>query len=189
MSLRLSQRVPQPPELWAILAQVLVLAALGLGLQFVLRTTGGTVFLFTALAPFLIVASMAIVAWLAIDTFRKRHHLFHREVFRPGQVVFREGDAAACAYFIERGEVEVSRLHEGQDKVLARLGAGDFFGEVGLLSDGAGRNATVRALTETQVAVVGKENFLRMLFTIPSVREDILSAAHTRVRSDSAHSG
>lgn len=185
----LRQRMAQRSDIWAILGQVLVLAALGLGLHFVLRTTGGTVFLFTALAPLLILAAMAIVAWLAIEAFRKRHHLFHRQVFKPGQVVFREGDAAACAYFIECGEVEVSRLHDGQDKVLARLGVGDYFGELSLLSDDPRRGATVRALTETHVAVVGKENFLRMLFTIPSVREDVLSTAHTRVRSDSALSG
>ncbi len=189
MSPRLNERLAQRSEVWAILAQVLVLAALGLGLHFVLRTTGGTVFLFTALAPVLIMAAVAIVAWLAIEAFRKRHHLFHRQVFQPGQVVFREGDTAACAYFIECGEVEVSRLHDGQDKVLARLGIGDYFGELSLLSDDPRRGATVRALTETQVAVVGKENFLHMLFTIPSVRDDILRTAHTRVHDDAARSG
>lgn len=170
-------------ELRAILAQVLVLVALGLGLRFVVRTTGGTVFLFTVLAPLLIVVSMAIVGWLALDAFRSRHRMLHRDVFPPGQVVFREGDAAHCAYFIEKGEVEVTRRHDGQEQVLARLSVGDFFGELSLLSDDPRRGATVRALTETQVAVVGKENFLRMIFAIPSVREDVLNTATQRMQS------
>jgi CRP-like cAMP-binding protein len=167
-------------EQWAILAQMLVLIALGLGLQFVLWTTGGTLFLFSAVAPLLILVSIAIVAGLAIASFRKRHSVFHYQVFQQGQAVFREGDPADCAYFIERGEVEVSRLQDGREEVLARLGVGDYFGEMGLLADQK-RNATVRATTETRVAVAGKENFLRMVFAVAPVRENILATAHRRV--------
>jgi CRP-like cAMP-binding protein len=175
-------RVKLRPESLAMLAQMLVLVALSLGLQFIVWTTGGTLFLFSAVAPLLIFAAIAIVVGLAIGDLRRRHRMFQHEVFQAGQIVFREGDPAGCAYFIERGEVEVSRLRNGHDEPVARLGVGDYFGEMSLLSDQPGRNATVRALAETQVATVGKENFLRMVFSVASVRENILETAHRRIR-------
>lgn len=170
-------------ELWAVLAQVLVLAALGLGFQFVFWTTGGTLFLFSTAAPLLILISIVIVAWLALADFRRRHSVFEFRTFPAGEVVYREGDPADCVYFIEKGEVEVSRFRYGQKRSIARLGPGGYFGEMSLLSDQPNRSATVLAITETRAAAVGKENFLRMIFTVPSVRDSILQTAHTRVTS------
>jgi Cyclic nucleotide-binding domain len=186
---RFGQRWNIRSEVWAILAQLLVLVALALGLQFVVRTTGGTLFLFSAVAPLLILVSIAIVVGLAIGDWRKRHSMLQYQVFQPGQIVFREGDAAGCAYFIDRGEVEVSRMmHNGRDEPVARLGVGDYFGEMSLLSDRTTRSATVRALVETRVAVVGRENFLRMVFTVSSFRENVLNTAHRRVTGETGNS-
>jgi hypothetical protein len=175
----LGQRVHLRAEAWVIFAQLLVLGALLLGLQFAIRTTGGTLFLFSTIAPLLVLASISIVVAHAILTFRARHRIFDFEMLQPGQIVFREGDPSGCAYFIQQGEVEVLRDLEGHEQVLARLGVGEYFGEMGLLSDRP-RNATIRALAETRVAVVGKQNFLNMLFAVPSVREDILNTAYQR---------
>ena len=54
------------------------------------------------------------------------------------------------------------RSELGQDRVIATLGKDQYFGEMALLSN-APRNATVRALKETRVAALGKENFVRLL--------------------------
>jgi CRP-like cAMP-binding protein len=185
----LHQRWNQRPELWAIFAQLLALMALALGLQFVVRTTGGTLFLFSAVAPLLIMVSVAIVVGLAIGSLRKRHSMFRYQDFQPAETIFQEGDPASCAYFIHRGEVEVSRIHNGREETVARLGVGDYFGEMSLLSDRTTRSATVRALAETRVAVVGRENFLRMFFTVASFRENILNTAYRRGRRETASSG
>ena len=48
---------------------------------------------------------------------------------RPGDVLYRAGDAAACAYVVVDGEVELL----AHDAVLARLGPGDVCGLLGLL--------------------------------------------------------
>ncbi len=164
---------------WLIVAQILVLIALTLGFPFLLHTTGGTLFLFSSLAPLLVFVSIAIVLWVAIDTFRKRHSLFSLESYESDQVIIRQGEPGDYAYFIQSGEVEVVQETDGEQVVLRTLHAGDYFGEMALLS-GQPRTASVRALTPTKVAVLGKQNFLTMLQMIPSTRKDILTTVQER---------
>jgi CRP-like cAMP-binding protein len=63
-----------------------------------------------------------------------------RQTLPPSEVVFKQGDAADCFYFVDRGRVIVSV--EGQAKT--EIGAGDFFGETALMR-GELRNATISA--------------------------------------------
>ncbi len=170
----------RPGTRWSLVgAQILVLIALALGFPFLLRTTGGSLFLFSSLAPLLVFVSIGIVLWVAIDSFRKRHRLFTSESYDQGQVIIRQGEPGDCAYFIQSGEVEVLQESDGDQVVLRILHAGDYFGEMALLS-GQPRTASVRALTPTKVAVLGKQNFLTMLQMIPSTREDILTTVQER---------
>src|SRR5262249_30543202 len=57
--------------------------------------------------------------------------------FEPGDIVFHEGDLGDNVYVIRAGECEVSR----DGAVLAVLVAGEYFGEMALISDKT-RNAT-----------------------------------------------
>lgn len=173
------QGLYDPPRLRVIFAQLLVLVALSLGLQFALETTGGTVFLFSTIAPLLVFVSLLVVIWHGIAAFRRRHSLFEYQSFLPGQVVFSEGDHGDCAYYIQTGAVEILRGQPVENRQIARLGPGDYFGEVSLLTDQP-RNATVRALAETRVAVLGKENFLNLFFNVASARDDILGTVQRR---------
>ena len=169
-----------PRDLILIGAQVLVLLALALGLQFVLKTTGGTLFVFASIAPLLVAVSIAAVAAVAIHIFRRSHSLFNLAAFEAGQIIFRKGDIGDCAYFIQDGEVEV--LDEGEagiQSVIATLSTGQYFGEMSLLSD-APRSATLRARTTTKLSVIGKSNFLMMLNVIHNVREDVSKTIEER---------
>jgi CRP-like cAMP-binding protein len=166
-------------------AQVLALLTLIFGLMFLLDTTAGSVFLFSTLSPLLIVISMLILIGVAIQEFRKRHSLFQVQICGPGKIIFREGDPGECAYFIQSGEVEVLRHRKGGNNVVARLSAGQYFGEMALLAD-ATRNATIRTVTETRLAVLGKKNFLTMVSTIPVVREDLMKTIQERAMKQGA---
>jgi hypothetical protein len=166
-------------ERWLIGAQLLALVALACVLLFLTNTTGGTVFLFSLLAPLLVLAASAIVLGVAIARFRKRHSLFEFETVAPGQIIFREGDTGDCAYFIQDGEVEVVCNNTGTEAVVARLGPGQYFGEMALLSNQP-RNATVRTVTATKLALIGKRNFITMLGVLPSARREILRTVQQR---------
>ena len=93
-----------------------------------------------------------------------------REYFEPGQVVFREGDRGDWLYVVTEGEVEVLKAVPGRGEApLRRLGVGECFGEIALVSD-TPRSATVRAVSATNVLALDREAFQAMFATMPPLR-------------------
>jgi CRP-like cAMP-binding protein len=75
--------------------------------------------------------------------------------YQPGAIIIREGDSAEYFYIITQGEVEVLRQHPGEpETVVATLGSGRFFGELGLLRGGKRFNTVRAAATSTPVQVI-----------------------------------
>ena len=181
--------MPSPSRLvrsMIVTALSLTALALLLELLFVIHTTGGTVFLFSTLAPALVLVAIGLAGVAVVIEFRRAHRLFTTERFDAGQIVFRQGDSGDCAYFIRAGEVEV--VDESTGDVLARLRSGQYFGEMALIAE-APRNATVRAVTRVELAELGKRNFIDMMKLLPVTEESILSTVRARAlsrdRSDS----
>jgi len=63
--------------------------------------------------------------------------ILHHRTFRTGERIFTQGEVGSAMFIIQRGQVDiVEEGEEGQpSQLLQRLGAGDFFGELALLSD------------------------------------------------------
>jgi voltage-gated potassium channel len=74
--------------------------------------------------------------------------LLRAQVAHAGEIIVREGEQAHSMYFIAAGEVEIVL---GKEKL--RLGTGQFFGEVAVLSRSR-RSGTVRAITRTNLLVL-----------------------------------
>jgi putative ABC transport system ATP-binding protein len=73
--------------------------------------------------------------------------------YEPGEVVFEQGARSDLVYTIEDGEIEIIRQRvDGTEELLAVLGPGRYFGELGPLF-GLQRSATARAVK--QAAVIG----------------------------------
>lgn len=92
----------------------------------------------------------------------------------PGQHVIRTGETNLALYFIASGAVEVQR---GAQAI--RLGPGDFFGEMALLS-GRARTADVVAISFCHLLVLSEEDFLFFLNSHPEVRREIERTARER---------
>lgn len=73
-------------------------------------------------------------------------HSSEREV-AAGDYFFCEGDVGDCLYVIRSGTAVVERKWRGEPIVLARVGAGDCFGEMSLI-DLQRRFASIRAETD-----------------------------------------
>jgi MFS family permease len=81
----------------------------------------------------------------------------------PGMVVIREGDPGDRFYVIASGEVEVSR----HDVPVAKLGPGDFFGEIALLRN-IPRTATVAASGFASLRSLDRAQFLAAVTGSPA---------------------
>jgi CRP-like cAMP-binding protein len=89
----------------------------------------------------------------------------------PGTVLIQEGDAGKGLFVVLLGEVEVARTDAaGRNRVLARLGAGELFGEMSLLGDRP-TTATVRATTPTTILFLGRDYFRRLVGALPQLRQ------------------
>ena len=83
-----------------------------------------------------------------------------------GHTVFKEGDAGDRMYIIKRGQAQVIR----GGATLAELNDNDFFGEMALVSD-VPRNAEVKITADTEVMVLKKEDFVKLITTNPRIAE------------------
>ena len=168
-----------------IVAQVLALLAYIAGIQFLIKTTGGTLFVYATFGPLLVTFGILILVGVVAWHFLRSHSLFYFEEFEPGEMIFRQGEEGDCAYFIHEGKVEVISRVNGNENVVATLLPGQYFGEMALIASQP-RNATVRAAARTKVAVLGKQNFLTMLSVMPSTREDIKKTVNERAMQHAA---
>jgi CRP-like cAMP-binding protein len=83
--------------------------------------------------------------------------------YAAGAVVFRQGDSPDGFYIIRRGEAHVLISDEGSGAtVVARLGPGEYFGEMALVS-AEPRSATVEAATSLEVWRLPSEPFRELL--------------------------
>ncbi|MBX2834651.1 MAG: cyclic nucleotide-binding domain-containing protein [Micavibrio sp.] len=90
--------------------------------------------------------------------------ILERRLFCKGDTIFERGEEAYCAFLIQTGKVLVysSNPQSGGDIEIARLDAGQIFGEMGLIMDGT-RTASVRALENTTLIVITRDAFSQRL--------------------------
>lgn len=77
-------------------------------------------------------------------------------------IIIREGDEGDYYYLIESGRADVTRVVGGVDMLLAKLKAGDAFGEEALIS-GAKRNASVTMKTNGILLRLRRQDFLELM--------------------------
>jgi sulfate-transporting ATPase len=95
--------------------------------------------------------------------------------YAPGTTIIEQGDPADMFYIVTKGEVDVVLEHpDGSEIVVNHLGAGSYFGEIGLVRGGK-RTADVRAGLHTPVEVVSldRESFHNLLAESESTRVEI----------------
>jgi CRP-like cAMP-binding protein/Fe-S-cluster-containing hydrogenase component 2/thioredoxin reductase len=103
--------------------------------------------------------------------------------YASNEIVFNEGDEPDALYLIRRGSVTISKSVAGHDVVLSYLSAGNYVGEMALLSD-IPRTATVQAAVQTEMLLLKADNFKRVLARNPEWRAEMDARALQRVESN-----
>jgi CRP-like cAMP-binding protein/thioredoxin reductase/ferredoxin-like protein FixX len=103
--------------------------------------------------------------------------------FGKGDALFREGDAEDGLYVIRSGSVTIERRIGGRDIVLTYVAAGNYVGEMALMTD-APRMATVRAAVATEAIVLDASRFRELIASHPALREQVETQFLARLRTN-----
>jgi CRP-like cAMP-binding protein len=107
-------------------------------------------------------------------------HTFDEEVFAAGQRVLRQGISGGAFYVVLEGEAAV--VIDGQER--ARLGRGEFFGEISVILGGV-PIADVRAETLLRCLVLPGPQLEPFLLGHPTVMLRMLQSVARRLRDTS----
>ncbi len=101
--------------------------------------------------------------------------------YRPGMIVFREGESGDYACLVKSGEVELVKLAKPDAPPIATVNPGMMFGELALL-DNAPRMATARTKSETELVIVDRARFLLKLKGLSGSQREIFELFAAFVR-------
>ena len=92
---------------------------------------------------------------------------------QTGGIVCKEGQHASFLCFVTIGELEIIKKIDGKEVVIATIKEGGTLVEMALI-DGMTRSATVRALSETIVLILRRNDFDELLEEHPKIGIKIL---------------
>jgi CRP-like cAMP-binding protein len=109
---------------------------------------------------------------------------------KAGEILFKAGDPGDALYIVASGTVEVLNGYspDDHDPPLAVLGQGHAFGEMSLLSGGP-RTATARAAEDTELLVIAKADFARLVAGDRQLAETVKRISHQRAISNLSAGG
>jgi CRP-like cAMP-binding protein len=93
-----------------------------------------------------------------------------------GKRLLSQGGFADAFFLVERGEVSVI----GRSGPIADLGAGDFFGEIGLIKQRP-RTASIVATTDVRLHVIPELDFAHAMRSLPTFARIVGNAANLRL--------
>lgn len=83
--------------------------------------------------------------------------------FKESDVIIRQGEEATCMYFVEHGHVRIVREQDGQKRELKVYSAGDYFGELALLTKKPRAASAFACSNDTKCAILDVDAFERLL--------------------------
>lgn len=100
-----------------------------------------------------------------------------------GSVLFRENEPGDSMFVVLDGTIEVVKaLDTVEEWPMTQLGAGSFVGELALLDPGGLRSAAVRAVSDVEVAALGRSDFDALLARQPRVATELVETLNQRLR-------
>ncbi len=106
-----------------------------------------------------------------------------RKSYPKDYVVFQEGEEGDALYIIVKGKVKVSLYdEEGNEYILDVIGKDGFFGELSLI-DKLARSANVITTEESDLLVIRRADFMKLLSENPAITIGILKTLSRRLRA------
>lgn len=125
-----------------------------------------------------ILSGIGLFADLTRPQLEEIAHTFDEQYFNPGERILRKGFTGTGFYVIVEGEASI----EVEGRAIARLGRGDFFGEISILL-GEPPSTDVVAITPLTCLVLAGGDVQDFLEGHPKVMFRILQAEAAKLRS------
>lgn len=101
--------------------------------------------------------------------------------YAAGQMVFAKADLGNNFFIVKTGRIKIfTTVGGGKKKTFAYLKKGDFFGEMSLLG-GRTRSASAQAMEDSEVLVISKKNFKRLIIENPDFSLNLLQTLVERL--------
>lgn len=88
--------------------------------------------------------------------------ILERRFVPEGTLIMRQGEEGNCAYLIQSGTVKVYTENDGKRVDLAKLTAGEIFGEMALIFDES-RSASVKAIEDCNLIILTRQTLQQKL--------------------------
>jgi CRP-like cAMP-binding protein len=118
-----------------------------------------------------------------LDTEQLQLLAFNAELrkFRAGDILFEEGAPALSAFVVVKGEVSLTRPGDISVGGPKYFGPGTIIGEMAMIANSS-RPATARAETQSDVFVIPRQLFHRVLEEFPETAERLREKISARLR-------
>jgi CRP/FNR family cyclic AMP-dependent transcriptional regulator len=129
-----------------------------------------------------VLKSVPMFAGFPEDQLRTLATLLSRRSAPRGSMIVAEGDPVDSLYIVISGRLKVMMGEaDGKEVILAIIGPGEFFGEMGLIDDGP-RSASVVAIEPCELLLVTRRIFRKCLVENPEVAMAVLRVVVRRLR-------
>ena len=103
------------------------------------------------------------------------------KTFKPGEMIFREGDdAKGEAFMVHEGKVEIRRQFGGEDRVLRVIGKGDLLGDLALFRN-APRSANAVAADAVTLMVIPSNRLEHLVRSNPALALALIKQLASRM--------
>lgn len=100
-------------------------------------------------------------------------------------ILVREGEISDCMYWLQSGQLEVSKKRGVEDIILGHVYSGELVGEISFL-DQEPRSATVKAIGECELIIIPRETIENHYKTLPKWFEILVKTLAERLRKANA---
>jgi CRP/FNR family cyclic AMP-dependent transcriptional regulator len=104
-----------------------------------------------------------------------------KKSYKPGQVLFNDGDAANSLFIVEKGAVSIRKKKGNATVEVGKVLTGEIIGELSFF-DRQPRSATTVAITDVVVIEITFASMEKIYATIPDYMKTIMASLATRLR-------
>ena len=103
----------------------------------------------------------------------------------PDQILLREGEHSHSMFWVQSGQLVVTKKRGADDVLLGHVYSGELVGEISFL-DNEARSATVKAVSECDVIEIPQETLDKVFSTQPKWMEILVKTMAERLRKANA---